>query len=201
MITLWYTRPERKILSRWYKNISFVQRNSPISRRRNERENAGEGEGEVVESAEGKDRKESKRGTRFHKAILRTLFSHAHVESKARPISYGDSLTSSVHHRICLYRRRYWQPSFDEACRGGWLGSSMTGLRRLCAPRTCAMLVSSLFLSLSLSFFRYICLHLVRLRTSVCARNKGWRKESGEGGRKKGWDARELGLVRYQISR
>lgn len=44
---------------------------------------------------------------RFHKAILRTLFSHAHVESKARPISYGDSLTSSVHHRICLYRRRY----------------------------------------------------------------------------------------------
>lgn len=146
---------------------------------REKRLGKGEG-GRVVESAEGKDRKERKRGTRFHKAILRTLFSHAHVESKARPISYGDSLTSSVHHRICLYRRRYWQPSFDEACRGGWLGSSMTGLRRLCAPRTCVMLVSSLSLSLS------ICLHLVRLRTSVCARNKGWRKEGGgrEGGRK-----------------
>lgn len=42
-----------------------------------------------------------------HKAIVRTLFSHAHarVESKARPISYGDSLTSRVHHRTCLYRR------------------------------------------------------------------------------------------------
>lgn len=63
----------------------------------------------VVESARrgAKGDQARKRGTSFHKAILRTLFSHAHVESKARPISYGDSLTSSVHHRICLYRRRY----------------------------------------------------------------------------------------------
>lgn len=69
--------------------------------------------------------RERERESKAHKAIVRTLFSHAHarVESKARPISYGDSLTSRVHHRTCLYRR-YWQPSFDEARRGGWLGSS-----------------------------------------------------------------------------
>lgn len=131
---------------------SFNETVGPVSRRRNDRGKGGwEGESSWKGKGEGR-----KRGARFHKAILRTLFSHAHVESKARPISYGDSLTSGVHHRICLYRRRYWQPSFDEACRGGWLGSSMTGLRRLCArlERVSCSCV------LPLSFFRYICLHL-----------------------------------------
>lgn len=94
--------------------------------------------------AEWQRERKSERESKAHKAIVRTLFSHAHarVESKARPISYGDSLTSRVHHRTCLYRR-YWQPSFDEARRGGWLGSSAiqgtTCVRvRICGARVYA---------------------------------------------------------------
>jgi len=77
--------------------------------REREREREGGREREAKNRARSRviEKERQRETVAEHKAIVRTLFSHAHarVESKARPISYGDSLTSRVHHRTCLYRR------------------------------------------------------------------------------------------------
>lgn len=123
-----------------------------------------------------------------HKAIVRTLFSHAHVESKARPISYGDSLTSRVHHRTCLYQR-YWQPSFDEARRGGWLGSSTIQRTKcarvhVCGVCVCVRVLVSITSHLSPFVHPSVCLSVDRsVGSPLLPPSRVWKRE-----RKREWE-------------
>ena len=126
--------------------------------RERERERGGGLDPEVERRTKHEGRSERRSGEKerdraFHKAILRTLFSHAHVESKAH-VRY---LTETRWRRAYIIGSAYTNDDIDslrsmKLARGGWLGSSMTGLRTP-VYATNVYRVRSLSLSLSLSLY------------------------------------------------
>jgi len=102
-----------------------------------------------------------------------------------------------------LLIRRYWQPSFDEARRGGWLGSSTiqgTMCARVHVCNVCARvpvsITSHLFPSIRLSVGRLIGRFALSLHSRECERERKKEREH-EGERCAGG----LGFVCYQIPR
>lgn len=194
-ITLWYLdlSREKKILSRWYKNISF----GPVSRRRNEREKAGEGRGG---ESRGKRGREGSKGEKERDEVSQSDSSHP-IFSRARRIES----TSDILRRLVDVERTSSDLLIPTTILTAFVRWSLPGgmigvvddrvATPVCASNVCHARVLALSLSLYLPASRtppYVCL---------CAKQGVEKGGWGERGRKKGWDARELGLVRYQISR
>ena len=159
-------RSERKIL--WYKNISLVQRND---RSRIEKTVMREKMLGRMRGSRGKRGREGSKGEGrgFNKAILRTLFSHAHVRIES---------TSDILRRLVDVERTSSDLLIPTTILTAFVRWSLPGgmigvvddrvATPVCAPRTCVMLVSSLSLSLSLSLFLSLYLPASRTPPYVC---------------------------------
>lgn len=146
----------------------------------------------IEKESDGEKRRPSLQSDRSHPIFSRSRSRSRRIESTS-DILRRLSLTSRVHHWACLYRR-YWQPSFDEARRGGWLGSSAIQDTDVCACSRLRCMCVYARVSITAHLFPSIRLSVDRsVDESV---RPAWARK-----RERETAAGGLGFVRYQIPR